>query len=138
MTADPWRSVTGIDGKDCVIAGILIAAALGVRLASPIYLDFLQGNVSPTSTVSAPAGVDRSPTHDILGIGAWGLGYPFNKTGCTDAPVGPNNSEQKTCGYVFDEVYFPVDAAKDLRQPAESYFDPEPPLAKLLLTPSTT
>ena len=39
------------------------------------------------------------------------------------------------CGYVFDEVYFPVDAAKDLRQPAESYFDPEPPLAKLLMTP---
>jgi dolichyl-phosphate-mannose--protein O-mannosyl transferase len=39
------------------------------------------------------------------------------------------------CGYVFDEIYFPVDAAKDLRQPAESYFDPEPPLAKLLIAP---
>jgi len=126
-----FRGLTGIDGKDCVIAGILIAAALGVRLASPIYLDFLQGNVSPTSTVSAPAGVDRSPTHDILGIGAWGLGYPFNKTGCTDAPVGPNNSEQKTCGYVFDEVYFPVDALDNLK--GVGYFDPEPPLTKLVI-----
>src|SRR5207302_366948 len=40
-----------------------------------------------------------------------------------------------TCGFVFDEIYFPVDAAKDLRQPAESYFDPEPPLTKLLMAP---
>jgi hypothetical protein len=102
------RGITGIDGTDCVIAGVLIAAALGVRLASPIYFDFLQGNLSPVSTVAAPAGVHRSPTHDIFGIGAWGLGYPYNKAGCTDAPVGPQNQEKYTCGYVFDEVYFPA------------------------------
>jgi hypothetical protein len=105
-----YRGITGIDGKDCVIAGVLVAAALGVRLASPIYFDFLQGNLSPVSTVAAPAGVHRSPTHDIFGVGAWGLGYPYNKSGCTDAPVGPHNQEKYTCGYVFDEVYFPVDA----------------------------
>ena len=96
------RGLTGIDGVDCVIAGVLIAAALAVRLASPIYLDFLQGNLSPVSTVPAPAGVHRPPTHDVFGIGAWGLGYPFNKSGCTDAPVGPHNAEKYTCGYVFD------------------------------------
>ena len=59
-------------------------------------------------------------------------------------PVGPagvvdgvkvNHVDVNVCGYVFDEIYFPVDAAKDLRQPAESYFDPEPPLAKLLMAP---
>jgi len=59
-------------------------------------------------------------------------------------PVGPPGSlpasgsatsDVSVCGYVFDEIYFPVDAAKDLRQPAESYFDPEPPLAKLLMAP---
>ncbi len=125
------RRLTGIDGIDCVIAGVLIAAALAVRLASPIYLDFLQGNLSPVSTVSAPAGVHRSPTHDIFGVGAWGLGYPFNRSGCTSAPVGPHNREQRTCGYVFDEVYFPVDALKDLK--GIDFFDPEPPLTKLII-----
>jgi hypothetical protein len=125
------RALTGIDGRDCVIAGVLIAAALAVRLGSPIYLDFLQGNLSPVSTVPAPAGVHRSPTHDVFGVGAWGLGYPFNTSGCTDAPVGPHNREVKTCGYVFDEVYFPVDALKDLK--GIDFFDPEPPLTKLLI-----
>jgi dolichyl-phosphate-mannose--protein O-mannosyl transferase len=62
---------------------------------------------------------------------------------CTDVPVGPpgndasgahvNHTDIKQCGFIFDEVYFPVDAAKDLRQPVESYFDPEPPLAKLVI-----
>ncbi|MHB8554145.1 MAG: phospholipid carrier-dependent glycosyltransferase, partial [Candidatus Dormibacteria bacterium] len=114
-----------------MIAGVLIAAALAVRLASPIYLDFLQGNVSPVSTVPAPAGIHRPPTHDVFGIGAWGLGYPFNKSGCTNAPVGPHNAEKYTCGYVFDEVYFPVDALKDLK--GIDFFDPEPPLTKLVI-----
>lgn len=125
------RGLTGIDGVDCVIAGVLIGAALGVRLASPIYFDFLQGNLSPVSTVPAPSGVHRSPTHDVFGVGAWGLGYPFNKTGCTDAPVGPHNQEKYTCGFVFDEVYFPVDALKDLK--GIDFFDPEPPLTKLII-----
>ena len=49
--------------------------------------------------------------------------------------VKVSHTDVSVCGYVFDEVYFPVDAAKDLRQPAESYFDPEPPLAKLLMAP---
>ncbi|MGA9774395.1 MAG: phospholipid carrier-dependent glycosyltransferase [Candidatus Dormiibacterota bacterium] len=125
------RTLTGVDGWDCVIAGVLVAAALTVRLASPIYLDFLQGHVGITGTVAAPTGVHRSPTHDVLGVGAWGLGYPFNSTGCTQAPVGPGNSERNTCGFVFDEVYFPVDALKDLK--GIDYFDPEPPLTKLLI-----
>jgi len=125
------RGLTGIDGLDCVIVGILVAAALVVRLASPIYLDFLQGNLDAVGTVPAPAGVHRSPTNEVAGIGAWGLGYPFNVAGCTQVPNGPNSAEVKRCGFVFDEVYFPVDALKDLK--GIDYFDPEPPLSKLII-----
>ncbi|MGC1184143.1 MAG: phospholipid carrier-dependent glycosyltransferase [Candidatus Dormiibacterota bacterium] len=125
------RGLTGIDGLDCIIVGVLVAAALVVRLASPIYLDFLQGNLVASGTVPAPAGVHRSPTHDVAGIGAWGLGYPFNVAGCTQVPNGPKNAEVKRCGFVFDEVYFPVDALKDLK--GIDYFDPEPPLSKLII-----
>jgi hypothetical protein len=125
------RGLTGIDGLDCIIVGVLVAAALVVRLASPIYLDFLQGNFDLVGTVPAPAGVHRAPTHDVAGIGAWGLGYPFNVAGCTQVPNGPKNAEVKRCGFVFDEVYFPVDALKDLK--GIDYFDPEPPLSKLII-----
>ncbi|MGC1908944.1 MAG: hypothetical protein WA809_05015, partial [Candidatus Dormiibacterota bacterium] len=86
------RGLTGIDGLDCILVGILVAAALVVRLASPIYLDFLQGNLDAFGTVPAPAGVHRTPTHDIAGIGAWGLAYPFNVAGCTQVPNGPKNA----------------------------------------------
>lgn len=127
-----FSQITGVDGRDCIIAGILVAAALGVRLGSPIYLDFLQGHFGITGTVAAPVGVHRSPTHDVLGIGAWGLGYPFNKSECTTAPVGPAAKEQRTCGFVFDEIYFAVDALKNLK--GVDYFDPEPPLTKLVIS----
>src|SRR5438128_7745894 len=36
---------------------------------------------------------------------------------------------------VFDELYFPVDAVFDLHSPPREYFDPEPPLTKLLMAP---
>ena len=114
-------------GRYDVIAVIaLVLVAFGLRFASPIFPDFLSG----AGTVSA-----------------LGVGYPTTRGSsaeCTQVPVGPpgmvagvkvNHTDVSVCGYVFDEVYFPVDAAKDLRQPAESYFDPEPPLAKLLMAP---
>ena len=44
-----------------------------------------------------------------------GLGHPYQ---------APN-------GYIFDEVYFAQDACKDLI--GKDYFDPEPPLAKLVI-----
>ncbi|HUY60968.1 MAG TPA: phospholipid carrier-dependent glycosyltransferase [Candidatus Dormibacteraeota bacterium] len=124
-------AVTGLDGRDCWIAGGLVAAALVVRLASPIFPDFLSGHAPLLGTVSAPAGVHRTPTHDVLGVGAWGLGYPTDPHGCTPVPRGPHNVETKMCGFVFDEVYFPVDALKNLR--GVDYFDPEPPLTKLII-----
>jgi hypothetical protein len=114
-------------GRFDVIAVIaLVLVAFVLRIASPILPDFLSGGGT---------------------ISALGVGYPTtggSSAECTPVPVGPpglvggvkvNHTDVSVCGYVFDEVYFPVDAAKDLRQPAETYFDPEPPLAKLLMAP---
>src|ERR1700681_1363207 len=114
-------------GRFDVIAVIaLVLVAFGLRMASPIFPDFLSGGGT---------------------VKALGVGYPITAGSgaeCTSVPVGPpgvvagvkvSHVDVSVCGYVFDEIYFPVDAAKDLRQPAESYFDPEPPLAKLLMAP---
>jgi hypothetical protein len=114
-------------GRFDVIAVVaLVLLAFGLRFASPIFPDFLSGGGAIT---------------------ALGVGFPTtggSSAECTLVPVGPpgvvagvkvSHTDISVCGYVFDEVYFPVDAAKDLRQPAESYFDPEPPLAKLLMAP---
>ncbi|MGH3262373.1 MAG: phospholipid carrier-dependent glycosyltransferase, partial [Trebonia sp.] len=125
------RGLTGIDGVDCWIAGGFVAVALIVRLASPIFPDFLAGHLGLAGTVPAPAGVHRSPTHELLGFGAWGLGTPVDAAACTKAPVGPHAAMRKTCGYVFDEVYFAVDGIDNLK--GVDYFDPEPPLTKLLI-----
>jgi len=85
----------------------LVVLAFAIRVAGPIFPDFLE----------RPFG--GAPVH------AWGLSHPFNKGGCQpDVPVGPHGAPEKRCGFVFDEVYFPVDAAKDLRQPTLDYFDP--------------
>jgi hypothetical protein len=120
------RGFLEIGRFDVIAVIVLVLLAFGLRFASPIFPDFLSG----TGTVSA-----------------LGAGYPTTSgpgAECTPVPVGPagvvggvkvSHIDVSVCGYVFDEIYFPVDAAKDLRQPAESYFDPEPPLAKLLMTP---
>ena len=110
------RGFLDLDRFDVVAVVVLVLVAFGLRFASPIYPDFL--------TASG-------------GVTAAGVGYPYNPdpSACHQVPVGPHYTDVKKCGYVFDETYFPVDAAFDLRQPAESYFDPEPPLAKLLMAP---
>ncbi|MBV8194268.1 MAG: phospholipid carrier-dependent glycosyltransferase [Candidatus Dormibacteraeota bacterium] len=108
------RGFLDLDRFDVIAIVVLVVAAFVVRVASPIFPDFLSGNG---------------------GIGAFGVGYPYNASECALVPVGQNYAEVNHCGYVFDEIYFPVDASKDLAQPAVSYFDPEPPLAKILMAP---
>ena len=108
------RGFLDLDRFDVAAIVVLVVLAFGVRYASPVYPNFL--------TASG-------------GISAAGVGYPYNGSACGSVPLGRGGREVTRCGYVFDEVYFPVDAAKDLRSPAESYFDPEPPLAKLLMAP---
>jgi hypothetical protein len=108
------RGFLDLDRFDVIAIVVLVLFAFGLRLASPMFPDFLSGSG---------------------GFGYWGVGHPYNAGECTNVPVGPHGSDINQCGFVFDEVYFPVDAAKDLRQPAESYFDPEPPLAKIMMAP---
>jgi len=108
------RGFLDLDRFDVIAVIALIVLAFALRLASPVFPDFLNGTG---------------------GVRALGVGHPYNAAECAPVPVGPHYREVNHCGYVFDEVYFPVDAAKDLAQPAESYFDPEPPLAKLLMAP---
>jgi hypothetical protein len=110
------RAFLEIDRVDVLWLLVLVAVALVLRVASPIFPDFLGGSAT---------------NH---GVAAWGAGYPLNKDGCQpDVPIGPNHAPTKVCGFVFDEVYFPVDAAKDIA--GVDYFDPEPPLSKLLMAP---
>ena len=120
------RGFLDLGRYDVVAVIALVVLAFGLRLASPIFPDFLSG----TGTVTA-LGVG-SPT--TTGSGAECTTVPIGHAGVVGA-VKVNHIDINVCGYVFDEIYFPVDAAKDLRQPAESYFDPEPPLAKLLMAP---
>ena len=100
-----------------VIALTLLAFLL--RWGSPILPNFLGGNATSV------------PAIQILGVGN---AHNSASSACEEVPVGKKTV--KACGQVFDEVYFPTDAADDLHSPAISYFDPEPPLVKLLMTPS--
>ena len=119
------RAFLDVDRVDLVWLLVLVLCAFALRAASPIFPDAL--------------------SHPLRGapVTAFGLSYPFNADGCVDdVPVDSHGHvttgttpPQRHCGFVFDEVYFPVDAAKDLHQPEVDYFDPEPPLAKLLMAP---
>lgn len=126
------RGFLAVQRRDVVAVAALVAVSMFLRFASPIFPNFL----------SNPFGGPPLVT--------WGIGHPYNAQECTNpglgVPIGPPGKDPSTgvavdhtnvpqCGFVFDEIYFPVDAAKDLRQPAQSYFDPEPPLAKLLMAP---
>lgn len=121
------RGFLALERRDVIAVVLLVLVSMAVRFLSPIYPNFLTG-----SGTVAVAGVGYPVTHG-------------SAPECAQVPVGPlgrdatgqivDHIDVKRCGFVFDEVYFPVDAARDLRQPAESYFDPEPPLAKLLMTP---
>jgi hypothetical protein len=111
------RAFLGIDRVDVVWLIVLVGLAFLLRAASPIFPDAL----------SHPFG--GAP------LTAWGAAYPQTPSSCQDVPAGPNGSTQKFCGFVFDEVYFPVEGAKDLHQPAIDYFDDKPPLSQLLMTP---
>ena len=137
------RAFLGIGRIDIVWVVVLFVLAMTLRAASPIFPDWL--------------------SHPFRGapVTVSGLGFPYNQSGSesvfiatnaqgqadTPFPIGGckagETSEQvltshteTLCGFVFDEVYFPVDATYDLEQPAHDYFDPEPPLAKILMGPA--
>jgi dolichyl-phosphate-mannose-protein mannosyltransferase len=97
----------------------LILLAFALRFWSPILPNFL-GGAAPGSPALLAVGVAAADNSD--------------PSACQTVPWGTTTI--RACGQVFDEVYFPSDAADDLHSPPVSYFDPEPPLVKLLMTPS--
>lgn len=133
------RAFLGLDRVDLLWLVALVVVAFVIRAASPVFPNWLSHPLS-----GAP-------------VTAWGLGYPYNGGECSTIPVDGHGNllpqttqtaapgggtvtvsppDQQHCGFVFDEVYFPVDATFDLHQPAREYFDPEPPLTKLLMAPA--
>ena len=124
------RGFLELERRDVLIVVALVLVSFGLRWASPIFPDWLSHPFS-----GAPAT-------------AQGIGHPYYALECSPStegqPLTTNEGvplsaaatdNSRVCGFVFDEIYFPVDAAKDLHNPPQSYFDPEPPLAKLLMAP---
>ena len=92
-----------------LIALTLVAGIL--RFGSPIFLDFF---THPGTT--AP-------------ISAWGIGHNYQDP--TLGGLGKPNEIAPNAPFIFDELYFANDAHDDIL--GRDYFDPEPPLAKLII-----
>jgi dolichyl-phosphate-mannose-protein mannosyltransferase len=92
-----------------LIALTLVAGVL--RFGSPIFLD-----IFAHPGTSAP-------------INAWGIGHNYQDPSLPG--LGKPNDIAPNSPFVFDELYFANDAHKDLL--GQDYFDPEPPLAKLII-----
>ena len=92
-----------------LIALTLVAGIL--RFGSPIFLDIFAhpGTAAP--------------------ISAWGVGHNYQDRSLPG--LGKPNDIAPNSPFVFDELYFANDAHKDLL--GQDYFDPEPPLAKLII-----
>jgi dolichyl-phosphate-mannose--protein O-mannosyl transferase len=134
---------------DLVILLALTAVAFVLRFFSPIMPDFFlhpfHGPLVSNCVSNTPVDAKGDPGT------VCGLAYPFNRgyptSSDANAPLSPPN------GQVFDEIYFPVDAYDDIKgiqqcRPSMvddvygsrpqgacqlNYFDPEPPLAKMLI-----
>src|SRR4029077_15794864 len=124
------------DRWDLVALLALTAVAFVLRFFSPIMPDFFlhpfQGPLVSNCVSNTP--IDAKGDPGTL----CGLAYPFNRGYADQSGVlSPAN------GQVFDEVYFPVDAYDDIKgievcRPSTdscrfNYFDPEPPLGKLII-----
>src|SRR2546423_10779184 len=105
--ASGWR--LDRTGLYWLIVLTLVAGLL--RFASPIFLDIFAhpGSVAP--------------------ISAWGIGHNYQDPSIPG--LGKPNDIAPSSPFVFDELYFANDAHKDLL--GQDYFDPEPPLAKLII-----
>jgi hypothetical protein len=124
---------TYFDRWDLVAVLSLTAIAFVLRFFSPILPDFF---VHPSQGPWLTNCVSHTPVDPVGDQGTiCGLAYPFNR-GAPDA----NGQLSPPNGQVFDEIYFPVDAYKDFKNiqchPHSiycPYFDPEPPLGKLMI-----
>ena len=132
----PRKETSYFDRVDLIAILALTVVAFVVRFFSPILPDFF---LHPFQGPVVTNCVSRTPIDAPGDLGTiCGLAYPFNR-GYPDqnGQLSPPN------GQVFDEVYFPDDAYKDIKGIEEckpttvlckyNYFDPEPPLAKEII-----
>jgi dolichyl-phosphate-mannose-protein mannosyltransferase len=130
------RERTYFDRWDLIALLALTAVAFVLRFFSPIMPDFF---VHPFQGPAITNCVPNTPIDPKGDPGTLcGLAYPFNR-GYADS----NGQLSPPNGQVFDEIYFPVDAYNDIKgmelcRPTTTncrfnYFDPEPPLAKLII-----
>ncbi len=111
-----------LDHLDLAAMGALLFVAFVLRFFSPLMPDVFSGKLGPFSNCVANTPVNVQGESGTL----CGVAYPFqrNYAAAGQAPSPPN-------GQVFDEIYFGVFAHNDLKGIA--YFDPEPPLSKLII-----
>ena len=124
------------DRWDALALLAFTVVAFVLRFYSPIMPDFFlhpfQGPIISNCVANTPINATGDPGT------LCGLSYPFNR-GYADS----NGQLSPPNGQVFDEVYFPVDAYNDVKgmevcRPSSidckyNYFDPEPPLAKMMI-----
>jgi dolichyl-phosphate-mannose-protein mannosyltransferase len=114
----------GLLRVDLLVMAALLAMAFFFRFFSPLMPDFLAHPFSsaPISNCVHSTPVDQKGDPGTL----CGLSYPYQQSYAQNgSPPSPPN------GQVFDEIYFAVFAHDDLK--GISYFDPEPPLSKLII-----
>jgi dolichyl-phosphate-mannose--protein O-mannosyl transferase len=127
---------TYFDRWDLITLLALTAVAFVLRFFSPIMPDFFVHPFQGPAITNCVPNTPIDPKGDPGTI--CGLAYPFTR-GYADA----NGQLSPPNGQVFDEIYFPVDAYNDVKgmelcTPTTAncrfnYFDPEPPLAKLII-----
>ena len=111
-----------LDQVDVTAMGVLLLVAAFLRFFSPLMPDVFSGKANLLSNCVTNTPINAQNQTGTL----CGLSYPFQRSYASpgQAPTPPN-------GQVFDEVYFGVFAHDDLKGIA--YFDPEPPLSKLII-----
>ena len=124
------------DRWDAIAVLVFTVVAFVLRFYSPIMPDFFLHPFQGPFITDCVANTPINPIGDSGTV--CGLSYPFNR-GYADN----NGILSPPHGQVFDEIYFPVDAYDDVKgmemcRPTTvdcmyNYFDPEPPLAKLMI-----
>ena len=112
----------GLDRVDLVVMAAFLLVAFVLRYFSPLMPDIFSGKLIPISNCVTNTPINAQNQTGTL----CGLAYPFQRNyAAPGQPAAPPN------GQVFDEIYFGVFAHDDLK--GISYFDPEPPLSKLII-----
>jgi dolichyl-phosphate-mannose-protein mannosyltransferase len=138
---NPTPETSYFDRVDLTAVLILTTVAFVLRFFSPILPDFFAHPFQGSPITNCVSSTPVNPPGDLGTL--CGLAYPFNKGYPSNGQLSPPNGE------VFDEVYFPHDAYRDLKgiencRPTMAhigeagdcpfdYYDREPPLSMELI-----